>query len=151
MSLNKCPDCGHSVSDSALACPNCGRPNPQGVREHAEAQSQAQGVEFWKNLGVLIVLFAVIYGAFYWYSNRTIVAGPMPVAEAIAADLRGVTLLRVIVDDYDSAERSNAAKAGTVWGTHTSLRIRGYRGDLEIQDRYGVPFGGVKDGERWVK
>jgi zinc-ribbon domain len=28
MALVKCPDCGRDVSDSAPACPNCGRPNP---------------------------------------------------------------------------------------------------------------------------
>ena len=31
MALLKCEDCGHSVSDSASACPSCGRPTAQGL------------------------------------------------------------------------------------------------------------------------
>lgn len=27
MALTKCPDCGKEISDTAPACPNCGRPN----------------------------------------------------------------------------------------------------------------------------
>jgi len=79
------------------------------------------------------------------------VAGPMTVEEAIKADLRGVTLLRLIVEDYDAAEQSSAAKSGTVWGTGLSLRVIGYRGDFELRDQYGVVFGGRTDGNRWVR
>lgn len=30
MGLSNCPDCGHQVSDSAAACPKCGRPGSRG-------------------------------------------------------------------------------------------------------------------------
>jgi len=26
MAMKQCPDCGHSVSEKAYACPSCGRP-----------------------------------------------------------------------------------------------------------------------------
>jgi len=80
------------------------------------------------------------------------VAGPMTVSEVIEADLQGVTLLRLIADDdFDATEKSNAAKSGTVWGTGLSLRVIGYRGDFEMQDKNGVVFGGRTDGNRWVR
>lgn len=94
---------------------------------------------------LLLVVFSVVG------CGQRGVAGPMSVSEAIEADLQGVRLLRLIVEDYDASEQSRAAKSGTVWGTGLSLRVIGYRGDFELQDQYGVVFGGRTDGNRWVR
>jgi len=99
-------------------------------------------------IGLMILLLMVFLAGGCAPSG---VAGPMTVAEAIEADLRGVTLLRLIVEDYDASTQSSAAKSGTVWGTGLSLRVIGYRGDFELQDEYGVVFGGRMDGNRWVR
>ncbi len=29
MALNSCPECGHQISDQAVACPSCGKPLKQ--------------------------------------------------------------------------------------------------------------------------
>jgi hypothetical protein len=98
----------------------------------------------------LVILLLVVFSAVG--CGQRGVAGPMTVAEAIEADLQGVTLLRLIADDdFAAAEKSDAAKSGTVWGTGLSLRVIGYRGDFEMQDKNGVVFGGRTDGNRWVR
>ena len=98
----------------------------------------------------LVILLLVVFSAVG--CGQRGVAGPMTVAEAIEADLQGVTLLRLIADDdFDATEKSNAAKSGTIFGTGISLRVIGYRGDFEMQDQYGVVFGGRTDGNRWVR
>src|SRR4051812_11506718 len=33
MSLLHCPECGHEISENAVACPNCGRPTGVGERK----------------------------------------------------------------------------------------------------------------------
>ena len=79
------------------------------------------------------------------------VAGPMTVSEAMESDLRGVTVLYLIAEDYDATERNRIARSGFVSGTRMGLLVIGYTGDFELQDKNGLIFGGVKNGDRWVQ
>lgn len=50
MSMKPCKECGHSVSDNATTCPNCGRARPGGG---------VPGAVTFVTVGVLVLL--VIY------------------------------------------------------------------------------------------
>ena len=56
--LRPCPDCGHSISDLAEACPSCGRPRRAAApREGLFLRTMNQGTK----LALGIVLFVVIF------------------------------------------------------------------------------------------
>ena len=46
--LTQCPDCGQSLSTEALACPHCGKPNPEVHRANAEIQKAQAAVQVAK-------------------------------------------------------------------------------------------------------
>jgi len=85
MSLIKCPECGHEVSDKAPACPHCGAPIATMISNRHDGVQPLQkangGVDISakkpkKNSSVgrkfvmLIVLLAVAVGAYYLYSMK---------------------------------------------------------------------------------
>ena len=55
MALVQCPDCGQAVSDTADACPRCGRNMNVIVIEGTEAEWTATWVLL--GLGVLVILY----------------------------------------------------------------------------------------------
>lgn len=62
----KCLECGHDVSDKAMACPNCGAPIAQTrdytpVRYDVKADEQYGTFCWW--LGFLFNLFGILIGA----------------------------------------------------------------------------------------
>lgn len=57
MALITCRECGHSISDQARACPQCGAPAPSRARERTrKAETAALLVA---GLGVLLYIYAV--------------------------------------------------------------------------------------------
>lgn len=70
MSLSVCPDCGHEVSTTATACPNCGRPfaDPTIERNVVVTETPPEREDFPKwvfiPLGVLGVLLLLVL--FFW-------------------------------------------------------------------------------------
>ena len=40
MSIYSCPECGGKVSDEAISCPHCGKPNPVSQEMIAELKAQ---------------------------------------------------------------------------------------------------------------
>jgi uncharacterized integral membrane protein len=57
MALITCPDCKAKVSDSAPACPNCGRPSP---KERAATESRRSG-KIMVALGTIVLLVVLVY------------------------------------------------------------------------------------------
>lgn len=62
MALAPCADCGHQVSDSADACPNCGRPPARAATSRSETRAALFVV-------VLVVALVVVGGLYYWAVN----------------------------------------------------------------------------------
>lgn len=58
MAMTNCPDCNRDISDSAAACPNCGRPNPR-------ASIVTRSVSSLFGLGILFIPFL-----FSWFTLR---------------------------------------------------------------------------------
>ena len=69
MSLIYCPECGHEISNNAVACPNCGRPInavPAVERKAVVAPPRRTGTPTWAIgvigvLGILLVFLLIAY------------------------------------------------------------------------------------------
>ncbi len=88
MGLRKCPDCGHDVSSSAVACPHCGRPNRK-----AAAPVELSGI---------LIIAALCAGVLIWrlslrYEAPLDTARAIPPETVIASPSRDPEGLRAIV------------------------------------------------------
>src|SRR5688572_13160476 len=66
MSLMNCPECGHEVSNEAVACPSCGRPlsapTPVIQRKVVVAENRAdEGFPKWVIAPIVILALVVIF------------------------------------------------------------------------------------------
>lgn len=128
MSLRKCPDCGQDVSSTAIACPNCGRPN----------RRSSSPVE----LSGILVIAVVCAGALLWRLSPHSPA-PTESAQAIPPE----TLIA-------QPSREGSRLAATVGYNHKLSIFRVQNGDsfawtgcqLSINAR-GVSAGYVRDVE----
>lgn len=75
MSLIYCPECGHEISNEAVACPNCGRPNtvrPVAVKPRviiADPKPEESTIPKW------VIFPAVIFGALFLFLLFYIISG----------------------------------------------------------------------------
>jgi hypothetical protein len=75
MSLMYCPECGHEISNAAVACPNCGRPinaAPVVERKVVTTHPRRDGIPIWAIgvMGVLGVLLIFLLIAFWSRSGE---------------------------------------------------------------------------------
>ena len=65
MSLMNCPECGHEVSNEAVACPNCGRPltapTPTIQRKVVVADTEREGFPKWLLVPIVILGAVVVF------------------------------------------------------------------------------------------
>lgn len=77
MALITCPKCGASVSDKAVACPNCGHPINETYQQSAppvQQPAQTQPVNgrsklyLWMVIAVIILIFGLfaLLGTCHW-------------------------------------------------------------------------------------
>ena len=66
MALIKCPDCQKEHSDSARACPNCGRPAAHAVTLIEATGKRYKGMQAAGIVGVLIGVIAAVAGGGGW-------------------------------------------------------------------------------------
>lgn len=74
MSLIYCPECGHEISNNAVACPNCGRPIgvvPAVERKVVVTHPRREGVPTWAIgvIGVMGILLVFLLIAYWSHSN----------------------------------------------------------------------------------
>ncbi len=73
MALIYCPECGHEISNSAVACPNCGRPiaaKTPVVERHVVAEPHDEAVPKYVIIPVLVIGGLVLLGLFMlFYRN----------------------------------------------------------------------------------
>jgi hypothetical protein len=70
MALIRCPDCGHSVSNQARACPSCGYPLREvEYRTHevitlalSKLAARPSSMHYWKTVGESLTKTAAIHG-----------------------------------------------------------------------------------------
>ena len=55
MALVKCPECSAEMSNDALACPRCGKPNKKAVNKRMDSKQAA---------GCLLMLLSLALGGF---------------------------------------------------------------------------------------
>ncbi|MBU9720883.1 MULTISPECIES: zinc ribbon domain-containing protein [Bacillaceae] len=62
MALRPCPECGHSVSNKAESCPNCGYPFivKQDFSEPISEYEEGSGLTFWGVVGAVIVAVIIL-------------------------------------------------------------------------------------------
>jgi len=75
MALIHCPECGHEISQAAIACPNCGRPIngtvPTGRPIHVTRSSgDGDGFPVWAAVPLALAVIAVIFLLFYALRNN---------------------------------------------------------------------------------
>ena len=59
--LRPCPDCGHSISDLAEACPSCGRPlRAAAPREGLFLRTMNQGTKLAFGILLFVVVFPIV-------------------------------------------------------------------------------------------
>ena len=72
MSLMHCPECGHEISNTAVACPNCGRPinvEPVVERKVVVAHHPPRGVPTWAIATVGIMGILLLFFIFFLFSR----------------------------------------------------------------------------------
>jgi hypothetical protein len=72
MSLIYCPECGHEISNAAIACPSCGRPinAPEPVLEPVVVTRQRDsGFPPWAIAPIAILGALLLIGLFYLWAN----------------------------------------------------------------------------------
>jgi hypothetical protein len=72
MSLMHCPECGHEISNNAIACPNCGRPinvEPVVERKVVVARHRPSGVPAWAIATVGIMGVLLLFLLFVMWSR----------------------------------------------------------------------------------
>jgi hypothetical protein len=128
MGLRKCPDCGHDVSSSAVACPNCGRPNRK-----AAAPVELSGILIIATLCVGVLVWRL--SSRYQAPHDSAPAGPPETAIAQPSrDREGLTasigynrkLLLLRVENRDAFAWSHCLLSLNAHGVSS-----GYTYDLE--------------------
>jgi hypothetical protein len=72
MSLIPCKDCGHQVSPTATACPNCGAPQrPACPHCGSRSVQEVDGLKGGENVIALVLLALVIIPGLAYYFDRT--------------------------------------------------------------------------------
>lgn len=97
MPLIVCPDCHSKISDSAAACPGCGRPM-------ARPRQKSLALSALKNF----IVAGACFGALYWIfsaASPTAHPDPQPAAESAAGWPRGPTVVE-FSKDFDKQGRS---------------------------------------------
>lgn len=72
MSLMHCPECGHEISNTAVACPNCGRPinvEPVVERKVVVAHHRPRGVPTWAIATVGIMGILLLFFIFFLFTR----------------------------------------------------------------------------------
>src|SRR5688572_33481365 len=72
MSLIYCPECGHEISNAAIACPSCGRPisAPEPVLESVVVTKQhSQAFPPWAIAPIAILGALLLIALFYLWAN----------------------------------------------------------------------------------
>jgi hypothetical protein len=78
MNLISCHDCGHGVSFSAAACPNCGSREPSGPYRHNRKEARRLGAEDKNDRNLIVVMTALgAVGAFYGVETSSSSLGAM--------------------------------------------------------------------------
>lgn len=62
MALVKCPECGHEVSDKAIACPSCAYPLHQVAQP---VQVRNTSINCLANFALFVLICAIVVGAYY--------------------------------------------------------------------------------------
>ena len=74
MALIYCPECGHEISSTAVACPQCGRPTnvapPVASRVIVNDPVERDGVPPWAIAAMALAGVFVVFGLIFLLSNR---------------------------------------------------------------------------------
>ena len=118
MALIKCPECGHTVSDKAPSCPNCGAPiATANIGNNAEASTQQNANQpstnnaqpkSNKKLIITIIAIAVIAvaGVIFHFVHSNNMAEEKQAYE-LAMKSTDIDVLKQYLDDYDNAPQEH--------------------------------------------
>ena len=74
MALIYCPECGHEISSTAVACPQCGRPTnitpPPAARVIVNEPVERDGIPPWAIAAMALAGVFVVFGLIWLLSNR---------------------------------------------------------------------------------
>jgi len=119
MSLMHCPECGHEISNNAVACPNCGRPiniEPVVERKVVVAHPRPKGVPTWAIATVGIMGVLLLFLIFLMFNRGT-------------SDDEANTRLRVNMNaqgriaNRDTATVSEPSSVSSIPGAPTSVTV----------------------------
>jgi len=109
VALIKCEECGNDISSKAVSCPKCGAPNPSTqqpatgfVRGSSEDLAHRTKT---KIIGVLVVLFALIYS--FWPSGESRRTG----GEKTAPTAASTATRQSTVENYRLADEEDVRQA----------------------------------------
>ncbi len=71
MALIRCPECGHQISDQAIACPECGYPlnNSNSDTDKRLQELREQDKKLLRKFGLLFLLGIILILAFAFFSG----------------------------------------------------------------------------------
>ncbi|MFJ2365833.1 hypothetical protein ACIPIN_19360 [Pseudomonas sp. NPDC087697] len=108
MAIVACPDCNKDVSDSAPACPNCGRPNSKPVTNGSTPKPPATDA---RPVGVMLALgILVLPIVFAWF---TLGKGRTSKARILAFGYLVLSIVFVSMQGGSSSRSSSTSSAST--------------------------------------
>lgn len=145
MALIYCPECGHEISNNAVACPNCGRPisaNTPVIERRVVAETRDEGVPKYVIIPLVVIGGLVLLGLFVLFyrtadnSNSNLRVGvntQRPDSAPISSPVSGST--------STTAPAVNDSQVSSVPGSQIGVEMPPTKGsvtiDAKIADKNG--------------
>ena len=137
MALIYCPECGHEISSTAVACPQCGRPTnfapPAAARVIVDEPVERDGVPPWAIAAMVLTGVLVIFGLIWLATNRDDANSNLSVN--VNAQRRGTVNSRDVA--YDEPSRTADLPPSSV--DTTTVPSSSYPADSSVTTVPGSP------------
>jgi putative nucleic acid binding protein len=100
-----CPDCQKEMSDSAPACPNCGKPNGNVSAQSNQHKQQERSVGILLGIGIFLIPLI-----FSWFTLRK---GHSTLSKVVAFGWLALTFLVVVASDGTNEGKSRSTAASS--------------------------------------
>ncbi len=126
MSLLNCPECGHEVSSTAVACPNCARPlhAPPVVERKIvvmDNSPKSEGFPAWGFVPIGVMALIVLAVVFFVFSRNSDESANQRINVSVDSNAQRQTATSRPVAPSEPATASTAPSTQTIPGSQTSV------------------------------